>query len=152
MGAPTASEFCELIAAARHWKLKGTMTGSAFRKHPCFVLRRDILLCNEWNTNDYCFAEAFTARPVEFKPWSHDPATYGDPYPHPVNGQAIRFYSTGDWSVDGPWQQIMLDVLDELRKEIEEAKAADRSRRLQEQANAAASRAAVIATAAAAYS
>jgi len=116
--APTARRFCDIIAKARHHKLAGAMSGSAFRDHPAFVFRRDILLCNQWHVNNYCFAQVFTKHPVAFKPWCNDPVAHGDPYPHPQNGEAVRVYAHGKWVADGPWCAAILEILDELEAEI----------------------------------
>ncbi len=126
--APTANRFCDAIAKARIYKLRGMMEGSAFRSHPVFVFRRNILLCNEWHRDDLCFAQVFTHHPVTFKPWCNEPAAYGDPYPHPENGQAVRVYAHGRWLEEGPWRAAILEILDELEAEI--AAASDEAARL----------------------
>lgn len=126
--APTADRFCDAIAKARTYKLAGVMSGSAFRCHPVFVFRRNILLCNEWNANGYCFAQVFTQHPVTFKLWCTDSCANGDPYPHPVSGEAVRVYSHGRWLEDGPWRAVILEILDELEAEI--AAASDEAERL----------------------
>lgn len=115
---PTFNRFCDAIAKARTHKLAGVMSGSAFRRHPVFVFRRNILLCNEWHVNGSCFAQVFTEHPVTFKPWCDDSCADGDPYPHPKSGEAVRVYSSGMWLEDGPWRAAILEILDELEAEI----------------------------------
>lgn len=120
--APAPDRFNNALAAARRHKLRGWWQGSAFRSHPCGVIRNGIIFANQWNTNGYCYAEVILdpTSPIRFG--QNDPAVSGDPYPRPERGGTLRVYYTGQWSQeDGVWRDIILATLDDLEREISEA-------------------------------
>ena len=151
--APNERRFCDILADARHYRLPGAWSGSAFRSHPCGVVRNGIIFANAWNTNNYCHAEVLLDPTSPIKPGMNAPAAYGDPYPHPERGGTLRVYWTGSWSGDdGPWRKIIVDTLAELVAEIEVAKAAKAERDRLEAEAAQAAHAARVRQAAAALS
>jgi hypothetical protein len=138
--APHQSRFCRILADARHLKLPGHWSGSAFRSHPCGVIRNGIIFANAWSTHDYCHAEVVLDPTSPIIPGMNAPACYGDPYPHPERGGTLKVYWTGSWSGDdGPWRKIIVDTLDALEAEIAVAQAvkADGERMQAESARAA---------------
>lgn len=138
--APNHHRFCQILADARWFKLPGHWSGSAFRNHPCGVIRNGIIFANAWNTNDYCHAEVILDPTSKIVPGMNAPACHGDPYPHPERGGVLQVYWTGSWSNDdGPWRQIIVDTLAALEAEVEAAKAvkAERERLEAEAARAA---------------
>lgn len=116
---PNYSEFNNLLAKARHFKLRGWWEGSSFRNHPCGVIRRNIILANMWNTHGYCYGSVILDPTSPIVRGMNAPASYGDPYPHPERGGELRVYWTGSWCEgEGPWKKIIYDILDDLRNEI----------------------------------
>lgn len=123
--APSSAYFCNVLAAARMYKLDGHWSGSAYQCHPCGVIRKGIIFCNEWNTNNYCYASVMSDPSEGLNSWcKNGRAMNGDPYPHPAKGSELKVYNTGSWRVDGEWQQVIVDTLEELENEVEEAKIA----------------------------
>ena len=122
MNAPTAARFCDILAKARALKLPNVWSGSAYRDHPCGVIRKGIIFANKWSTFNYCYASVLTEPHSAIIPGSKSPACMNcDPYPHPAIGEELQVYSTGNWLIEGPWQQVIMDVLDGLEIEIEQA-------------------------------
>lgn len=128
--APSASRFCHLMHEALWRKTPDVWHGSSYRYHPHGVFRRGVLLVDDHNVNNYCRAQTFTVQPVKFKPWHNESRYPGDPHPHPAEGEAVTFYSTGRWQgPDGPWRAELLAILAEVESEV----AADAERRAAEE-------------------
>lgn len=122
--APKASKFCNILAGAYTHALPGFWKGSVYRSHPCGVVRRGIIFTNEWNTNDYCSASVILDPAAKLIKGDNCPASSGNPYIRPERGGTLEVYGTGRWSRDdGPWRQIILEVLIDLEKEIAVAQA-----------------------------
>ena len=122
MEAPNHTRFCNILAKSRNYKLKGYWEGSAYCSHPCGVIRNGIIFANRWNVHDYCYANVMTEPENGFNSGCNSPTANCDPYPHPKTGKEITVYSTGSWRLEGPWQQVILDTLEELENEIEDKK------------------------------
>lgn len=129
VSAPESVRFCTTLAQAVRLNLPGRWSGSAYRHHPCGVVRRGLLFVNQWSMFNYCEVHAFTVHPVKFQTWCNDPRVHGDPIPHPVEGKALTVYLNGEWrGEDGPWRLDVLAVLDELDGEIKIALEAEASK------------------------
>lgn len=125
--APDASRFCSILTSASHYKLPGSWIGSAYRYHPRGVIRRGIIFTNDWSSYNYCSARVILdptskiTNPINMPEAHHNRAT-----PEPETGGTLRVYWTGEWREDdGPWRQIILDVLAGLETEIASAKAVE---------------------------
>lgn len=115
-----AQDFCRTLSYARHYKLDGWWQGSAYDHHPCGVIRKGIIFCNEWCTFNYCSASVILNPKSKIIPPYNDPLGRGNPHPRPEDGGVLLIYSYGCWSQDdGPWRQIVVDVLSDLDHEIE---------------------------------
>lgn len=124
---PGARYFCDVVEAARRYKLLGYWEGSAYRDHPCGVIRGQLILASHWSTHSYCHASVMTQPEEGLKPWCNDSWAYGDPYPHPKKGGEIKIYWSGRWQfAEGPWQDETWKILMDLENEI-----ADESHRLE---------------------
>lgn len=118
--APTARYFRQTLADARLAKVRDRWSGSAFRCHPHGVFRRGILFADHWNVNDYCHAEVYVDPKARVVEGCNASAAYGDPWPKPSVGTTVTVYSSGRWEgPDGPWRQAIVEVLAELRREID---------------------------------
>ena len=128
LAAPRAADFCHVLAQARHHKLTGYWSGSAYRHHPCGVIRRGIILCNEWSTFNYCYASVILDPESPIMKAGNDSWGHQDPHPRPERGGELKVYSSGSWSnEDGPWRTLIVGILADLRSEIADADAAQRA-------------------------
>lgn len=120
--APKASYFCKILAETRAYKIEGYWSGSIYRHHPCGIIRSYLILSNEWNVNNYCYASVMTEPDHGTTKPSNNPASWnGDPHPHPKVGDEMKIYTNGRWiGEDGPWRKEVWRVLHELEVEIEE--------------------------------
>jgi len=118
---PKASVFCSLLASARYAKLPGWWFGSIYRHHPCGMVVGPLILSNEWNTNNYCYASFMTEPGAMTKPSNHPASRGGDPHPHPVNGEEFQFYKSGRWvGEDGPWRALLLETIERIEVQLDE--------------------------------
>jgi len=117
--APSARQFCDILAAAMAFKLPGYWKGSIYRKNACGMIVGPLILSNEWNTHDYCYASFMTEPRYTTTP-SNSPASWGgDPHPHPVRGEEFRFYNTGRWlGEDGPWRALLIETLERIEVQL----------------------------------
>jgi hypothetical protein len=118
--APSQNQFCNILADARRYKLKGHWQGSTHGCHPCGVFREGIIFTNHWHTADLCSAEVVLDPTSPMAEISSDPRSYGgNPYLRPERGGTLQVYYTGRWlEEDGPWRQKILKVLSDLEAEI----------------------------------
>lgn len=120
--APTSSRFCRILADARHFKLPGYWEGSAYRSHPCGVIRDGLILTNEWNVHDYCSAQVMLDPTSPIKPIFNGSRYNGDPHAYPERGGTLTVYN-GTWSKDdGPWREKIVAMLADLEVEIAQAR------------------------------
>jgi hypothetical protein len=119
---PKASKFCDLTAAARLAKLPGHWAGSAFRHHPCGIIRNGLVLCNEWNVNDYCWAGFLTVPEAGVIPGADAPTSWGaNPHPTPREGELVIIYQSGNWRGRcGMWRDDLWRLLFDIESELED--------------------------------
>jgi hypothetical protein len=55
-------EFNNILSGARMHGVKGAWEGSAFRNHPCGIVRGTIKLTNHWRTDESCSVAITRAR------------------------------------------------------------------------------------------
>jgi hypothetical protein len=127
--APTAKEFCRLLAGARQHQLEGWWEGVSRRQRPFGVLRNNFILCSEGHANDYGYADVILDPDAGVLPWCRNANVDGDPYPKPRSGGVLRVYNSGGWSPEeGPWRERLVETLADLRVELDAIEAADAAR------------------------
>lgn len=87
--------FNQILARARSAKVPGAWSGSAFRRHPCGLLVGNMRLANHWHVDDYCSIVIGTTN--KWSSYCTDSFSYGDPYPHPVEGAEVQIWCNGRW-------------------------------------------------------
>lgn len=115
---PKASLFCEILNSARVHKFPGYWEGSAFRDHPCGIIKETIKLTNNWSTYDYCSVQI-----TDGSGWSDDycrkSCAHGNPHPKPIDGTAICVWRNGDWVNDEFKERLEPIILNILNQSIE---------------------------------
>lgn len=116
---PRARDFCRIVESASLSKLDGSWSGSVYRHHPRGIIRWPLILSSEWNTNHYCYASFMTERSDMTTPSNHPASSGGDPHPHPISGEEVKFYYTGRWiGEDGPWRGALIHLLHTIENEL----------------------------------
>ena len=111
-----------LPSAARAIKLKGVGEGSAYRSHPCWVRRGQFLIVDHWRTDNVCHISLITEPDAIVRAGSNDSWGSGNPFPFVDNGELVKIWDTGRWTMDGPWQADVLAMVEALEAEIKEAR------------------------------
>lgn len=87
--------FCEVLAAVRSANVRGSWSGSAFRSHPCGLLVGNMRLANHWHVNNYC--DIVLGTTDKWRLGQNEPAAYGDPFPHCIDGEEVTVWCNGEW-------------------------------------------------------
>lgn len=128
MEAPNKDRVDRVAREARQYRLSGSWGGGSFRYHPQGFIRRGLMVVSEHHVDNHCSVYAATEPDTEWTGARDHSASPGDPKPKPKTGDLIDVYWSGHWRKEGPWQQVLLDLLDEVEGEIEVAKEAERER------------------------
>ena len=129
MHPPSAQQFHDIVASAAEYKLCGAWHGSGFRHHPRGVIRNNIIFQADWSVHHYCSASVILdpSSPI-IAPISAPASHHNRTSPTPERGGTLRVYWSGSWSGDdGPWRQIIINVLADLSAEISAAQEARRA-------------------------
>lgn len=122
--APDKNWVDHLARAAHEYKLPGSWGGSSFRYHPCGFIRRGLMVVSEHHVDNHCTVYAATQPNTNWTRAKNHSCVSGDPKPTPKTGDMVKVYWSGRWSKNGPWQQVLMEVLHEVESEIEVAKKA----------------------------
>lgn len=106
---------------ARTYNLPGWGDGSAFRCHPCWVRRGQLVLVNEWHTSGSCHVLVVSDPDARVYAGCNDSFSRGSPWPKSDKGTLTRVWA-GGWLIEGPWQAALEPLLDTLDAEINAAK------------------------------
>jgi len=106
-----------LFAHLMHAKLCN-MSGSAYRCHPQCIYRDGILITDHWKTwGQFDISVANDPKQTPRKGCQDPMSTGGDPYPTIESGWT-RVWN-GQWEKQGPWQSVIVRVLEELTVEAD---------------------------------
>ena len=111
------SRFCEITAQASYYLKSKCRWRDGFRNHFLTIRSGKYLLVNSWNRNEYCSVYVIP---------DHAPAHSGPEVPEGY----IRVYADGDWIADGPWQEDIPRIINELEREATAAKKAAEKEKL----------------------
>jgi hypothetical protein len=112
-----------IIRECREYKLKGWDDGSAYRSHPVWIRRGQLLLVSHWHVDDICHVSVITDPAACVRSGMDDSLAHGNPFPKVDKGTLESVWYCGGWKVEGPWCQELERLLDELDVEIKDAKA-----------------------------
>ena len=129
------SRFCEITAQASYYLKSKCRWRDGFRNHFLTIRSGKYLLVNSWNRNEYCSVYVIP---------DHAPAHSGPEVPEgyirvyadgdwsgpEVPEGYIRVYADGDWIADGPWQEDIPRIINELEREATAAKKAAEKEKL----------------------
>lgn len=94
------------------------MSGSAYRCHPQCIYRDGILITDHWKTwGQFDISVANDPKQTPRKGCQDSLSTSGDPYPS-IEGGWTRVWN-GTWEKSGPWQSVIVRVLEELTIEAD---------------------------------
>lgn len=129
---PSRKDFCDILNIARTYHFKGSWEGSAYRKHPCGIIRGTIKLTNDWTTYNDC-SVMITDGEGWGAPECNDSRMNGNPYPQPINGSSI-FAWGGEWASTLLQLKLEPKVLEILNEAIafNEEKALEREKEKQQ--------------------
>lgn len=116
--------FCDLLAEARRLGVRGAWEGSAFRDHPCGVIRDGLIFTNDWHVDDFCSIRAMKAPAEPIPGWCQDSLAYRSPHPLPPSG-TVEVWRNGRWLLDGPWQEKASKIIDDIQREVCDLKQAE---------------------------
>lgn len=122
------SMFCNVLARARSARVRGWWDGSAYRSHPCGLLVGNMKLTNYWNVNDYC--SIVIATTDKWRLGLDNPAVYGDPHPHPIDGTEVRVWYSGQWESEEFREKLEGRVVAILNRALADIAAADSWKRV----------------------
>lgn len=112
--------FNSILNEARLSGVRGAWSGSAFRSHPCGIVRGNIKLTNYWHVDDIC-----SICITDGDGWSMDicreSCAHGNPHPQPINGRSISVWSNGRWQGDeyrGALETTVLAILRSAHEHI----------------------------------
>lgn len=112
------ARFCDLVAAACRWRLPGSGSGSAFRSHPQWVVRRGMILVEHHTVSNTCHASVLTEPNASVRAGCNDSCAHGDPYPKVSAGEMVEVFRNGTFHRPGPWIDLMAEILSELQAEV----------------------------------
>lgn len=95
------------------------------------------MVVSEHHVDNHCSVYAATEPDTEWTDAKIHSVSPGDPKPRPKIGEMFAVYWSGHWRKEGPWQQVLLDLLDDVEGEIEAAENAERERKDREREKAA---------------
>uniref|UniRef100_A0A6M3LFS4 Uncharacterized protein n=1 Tax=viral metagenome TaxID=1070528 RepID=A0A6M3LFS4_9ZZZZ len=105
------------------------MTGGSYRKVRLCYYENNILLVSEHHTQKYCSIYIVDNPNTNFKVYRgcQDSCYDGNPFPKIKGANFICVWSNGTWNMNGPWQEKIENMLDDLiirleNKKIEVAK------------------------------
>lgn len=111
--------FCEMLHKARTFKLSGWWEGSAFRYHPCGIVRQGLIFVNAWHVNNCCTIYAIDDPTSELHAAVSASCTkHNKAEPRPKKGDVTTVWSGGTWRLTGPWQKTASEIMAELEQEI----------------------------------
>lgn len=94
------SKFCDILNRARLTRFPGAWSGSAYRNHPCGIVRGVIKLTDDWRVGDTCSICITDGSGWNVRDISRDSWGSGSPNPSPVDGRTILAWDTGKWQSD----------------------------------------------------
>lgn len=74
----------------------GAWSGSAFRNHPCGIIRGTIKFTNAWHTSKSC-SICITDGTGWSRTYCTNSSAHGDPHPRPIDGESLCVWSDGHW-------------------------------------------------------
>ena len=122
--APDRYRFRRLVGSFK--PVSGAWVGDSYGYHPHGVIRRGIIFTDHHNVNAYVSAQVILDPDAKIiRPSNGREASIcgyeKDAVPRPATGGLLTVYRDGYWvGEDGPWRQIIIDVLADLDREIRE--------------------------------
>lgn len=115
--------FCHVLAGARYAHVRGSWEGSAFRSHPCGLLVGNMRLANHWHVDNYC--DIVLGTTDKWRLGQQDSLSYGDPFPHPIDGEEIVVWRNGRWQSDELREKLEDRVVAILNRTLADTAAVD---------------------------
>lgn len=92
--------FCNILNNARSTGFSGAWSGSAFRDHPCGIVRGNLKMTNEWRVDNGCSIVITDGQGWNTADICRESCAYGNPHPKPVGGRSISVWNGYAWADD----------------------------------------------------